>query len=133
MLTNAEIVIFNQFPDREKKRMVYVPHKIPKVWLYKDQKVAVGEHGLKSAELYKIRIPWPVEGWLPEQDFRDLAEPGEAWTVQNGDFFLKGDWDGGSVSGIAEIRKRFSGEVGEVLSHSENFYSFSPHIRIRGG
>ena len=95
MLTNAEIVIFNQFPDREKKRMIYVPHKVPKVWLYKDQKVTVGEHGLKSAELYKIRIPWPVEGWLPEQDFRDLAEPGEAWTVQNGDFFLKGDWDGG--------------------------------------
>lgn len=133
MLTNAEIVIFNQFPDREKKRMIYVPHKVPKVWFYKDQKVTVEEHGLKSAELYKIRIPWPAEGWLPEQDFRDLAEPGEAWTVQNGDFLLKGDWDGGSVSGIAEIRKRFSGEVGEVLSHSENFYSFSPHIRIGGG
>ena len=76
MLTNAEIVIFNQFPDREKKRMVYVPHKIPKVWLYKDQKVAVGEHGLKSAELYKIRIPWPVEGWLPEQDFRGPGRAG---------------------------------------------------------
>ena len=51
MLTNAEIVIFNQFPDREKKRMIYVPHKVPKVWLYKDQKVTVGEHGLKSAEI----------------------------------------------------------------------------------
>ena len=52
----------------------------------------------------------------------DLAEPGEKWTVQNDDFFNVGKWSGAEkVSGIAEIKKGFSGEVGKVLSHSENF------------
>lgn len=132
MLTNAGIIIFNQFPDREKKQIIYVPHKIERVWFYKDQKVSVSDTGLKSAELYKLRIPWPAEGWLPANNFQELADPGEAWTVRNGDFFLVGEWKGGNVSGIGEIRKQFSGIVGMVLSHTENFYGSSPHIRIGG-
>ena len=42
-------------------------------------------------------------------------------------------WGGGVVSGIDEIKKEFSGIVGKVLSHSENFFGASKHIRIGGG
>ena len=34
---------------------------------------------------------------------------------------------------IEDIRKRFSGTIGKVLSHSENFFGSSKHIRIGGG
>lgn len=36
MLTNADLTIFNQFPDRQSKKMVYVPHYIDAVWFHTD-------------------------------------------------------------------------------------------------
>lgn len=135
MLTNAAITIFNSFPDRETKKMVYIPHYIEHVWFHTNQKTSVVEGGLSSADEYKIRIPYSeCFDWLPINDFLELEDPGGKWTVQNGDFFIVGKWSGaGKISGIAEIKKGFSGIVGKVLSHSENFFGTSKHIRIGGG
>lgn len=133
MITNATITIFNKFPDRESRRFVYVPHVLKDVWFHTDQKTAVADSGLASADSYKIRIPYPCEGWLPPNDYRDLASLHRNWTVQNGDFFLVGEWNGGNVSGIKDIQDKFHGIVGTVLSHSENFFGTVPHIRIGGG
>lgn len=133
MLTNAVITIFNGFPDRALKKMIYVPHVLENVWFHINQKSTAGEKGLVSADEYKIRIPYPCEGWIPEADFKRLDEPGEHWTVQNGDLFLVGVWEGGKVSKIEDIKKEFSGVVGTVCSHSENFFGSSKHIRIGGG
>ena len=135
MITNAAITIFNQFPDMETRKMVYIPHYIEAVWLHTDQETAIVDGGLVSADKYRIRIPYEYcKAWLPPSDFMDLAEPGEKWTVQNDDFFIVGKWSGAEkVRGITEIKKGFSGEVGKVLSHSENFFGTSKHIRIGGG
>ena len=51
MLTNASLTIFNRFPDGQSRKFVYIPHYIPNVWLHKDQKVSVGDGGLKSADV----------------------------------------------------------------------------------
>lgn len=133
MVTNAEITIFNAFPDKETKKMVYIPHHIPRVWFYKDQKISVSTGELTSADVYKIRIPYEeCADWIEPERF--AADPEGHWTVQNKDLFLVGKWTGADrVSGIEEIKKVFSGEVGFVLSHSENFFGSSPHIRIGGG
>lgn len=134
VLTNASLTIFNRFPDGQSRKFVYIPHYIPNVWFHTDQKVSVGDGGLKSADVYKIRIPYSECGdWIPPNDFAELANPEGKWTVQNGDFFLVGAWSGEKISGIEEIKKEFSGEVGRVLSHSENFFGSSKHIRIGGG
>ena len=133
MITNAEITIFNKFADRKQRKMVYVPHYIPQVWLHSALKTAVGQGGLSAASEYKIRIPFPQDGWLPPNDFRDLAETKENWTVQDGDFFIVGKWEGENVEGIAEIKKKFLGVSGMILNHSENFFGSCPHIRIGGG
>lgn len=134
MLANAVITIFNRFPKREEKKFVYVPHVIPRAWFYTNQKSSVGERGLSSADEYKIRIPYEeCKQWLPENDFKELANTKGRWTVQNGDFFLVGNWNKGEVKGIEEIKKEFSGTVGKVFSHSENFFGSSKHIRIGGG
>lgn len=134
MITNAVLTIFNQFPDREVKKMVFVPHKLDPVWFYVNQKSSVGTNGLSSADEYKIRVPYSIcTEWMPPEEFRELSEPGDHWTVQNGDLFIVGEWVGGRISGIAELKKDFFGVVGTVLSHSENFYGASKHIRIVGG
>ena len=84
---------------------------------------------------YQIRIPYSeCDDWISPNDFVDLSNPGDNWTVQNGDFFIGGKWNGTErVSGVAEIREGFSGIIGKVLSHSENFFGSSKHIRIGGG
>lgn len=134
MITNAVLTIFNQFPDRENKKMIFVPRKLDSVWFHTDQKSSVGTDGLSSADEYKIRVPYSLCGsWMPPEEFRELSEPGDHWTVQNGDLFIVGEWTGDNISGIAELKKSFFGVVGTVLSHSENFYGSSKHIRIGGG
>lgn len=134
MLTNASLTIFNRFPDGQSRKFVYIPHYIPNVWFHTDQKVSVGDGELKSADIYRIRIPYSECGdWLPPNDFADLTDSAGKWTVQNGDFFIVGEWPGKIVSGIEEIKKEFSGVVGRINSHSENFFGSSKHIRIGGG
>lgn len=135
MLTNASITIFNQYPERMERRVVFIPHYIEKVWLHTKQKTAVVDGGLKSADEYLIRIPYGECGeWLSPNNFREFGNPNENWTVQNGDFFIVGKWDGEEkVNGIEEIKREFSGVTGKILSHSENFFGSSKHIRIGGG
>ena len=134
MLTNTTITIFNQFPDRKQNKMIFVPHVIPEVWFHKDQKSSVKGNGLESADEYKIRIPFSLcSEWVPEHEFNSLEESGNKWTVQNGDLFIVGEWRGGNITRIKDIKKEFSGEIGQVLSHSENFFGSSKHIRIGGG
>lgn len=134
MLTNADITIFNQYADRKEKKIIYIPHYIEHVWFHTDQKSNVSDGGITSADDYKIRVPYTECGdWMPPNDFKELASPGGNWTVQNGDIFIKGKWDGDRVNGIDDIRKEFSGVIGKVLSHSENFFGSQKHIRIGGG
>lgn len=135
MTTNAAITIFNQFSDRETRKIVYIPHYIESVWFHTDQKTSVVDGGLSSADTYRIRIPYAeCSDWIPPNDFAELSDPGESWTVQNDDLFIVGQWSGADkVSGMAEIREKFFGIAGKVLSHSENFFGLSKHIRIGGG
>lgn len=135
MITNAGITIFNCFPDKESKKCIYIPHYIDRVWFHTDQKTSVTSGGMISADSCNIRIPYQAcEGWMQPEKFAALSYPMGRWTVQNGDLFIVGQWYGSSeISGIEEIKKEFSGVVGKVLSHSENFFGSSPHIRIGGG
>lgn len=134
MLTNADITIFNAFPDKKSKKIVYVPHYIDAVWFHEDQKTEIVKGGRSSADVYKIRIPYEkCENWIPASEFQKKNIVSGEWTVQNGDFFMTGKWTGGNVSGIDEIRKNASDIVGKVLNYSKNFFGGSKHIRIGGG
>lgn len=134
MLTNTDITIFNLFPDKQSKKLVYIPHYIDAVWFHADPKNEIVNGGLKSADIYKIRIPYEqCKTWIPEEEFQKKDSVAHKWTVQNGDFFMTGRWTGKNVSGIEEIRKNATGIVGKVLNHSENFYGEAKHIRVGGG
>lgn len=57
MLTNTDITIYNREYDPETRldswRRVYVPE----AWWYKNEKASITTDGLKSADVYTIRIP----------------------------------------------------------------------------
>lgn len=134
MLTNASITLFNRFPDQKTRKFTYIPHYIEHVWFYKDQKIDVASGGMTSADAVKVRIPASeCAKWVAEAAFLGVVEPGEHWTVQDKDFFILGEWIGGPVTDLSEVKKGQPGEVWIVLSHSENFFGSSQHIRIGGG
>ena len=133
MLTNAAITIFNRYPDKEQKKFTYVPHILEDIWFHTAQKATVSDGKLDSADEYKIRVPFPRDGWVPPERYRNLEKLENHWTVQKEDFFILGVWEHGEVSNVSEIKKKFSGVVGTVLNYSENFFGNSPHIRVGGG
>lgn len=134
MLTNAAITIFNRFPDRANRGFVYIPHVIPDVWFHAAKKVTADQGGLTSNPVYKIRIPFPRPDWISPEEYLKQENPRGSFTVKDKDLFLVGIWSGEkTVKGIEDIKKQFSGTVGVILNHSENFFGSSKHIRIEGG
>ena len=134
MLTNTTITIFNRFPDRVERGFIYIPHVIPAAWFHADQKVITDQGGLTSNPVYKIRIPFPQPDWVSPEEYLKREHPGKSWTVKENDLFLVGTWIGENViRGIEDIKRQFSGTVGVVLNHSENFFGSFKHIRIEGG
>lgn len=130
MLTNASITIFNLLPDIVNRKFVYIPHYIENVWFHKDQKTTITTGGMTSADDVKVRIPIEeCSDWIPGSEFQKLTETGKNWTVQDKDLFILGKWDGGNVKKVSDITV----QVWTVLSHSENFFGSSQHIRIGGG
>lgn len=134
MITNATITIFNRFPDRENRELVYIPHVIPEVWFHAAEKITADQGGLTSNPVYKIRIPFPQNGWISPEEYLNQESPGTSWTVKDKEFFIVGIWPGEErVKGIEDIKRQFSGTVGVILNYSENFFGSSKHIRIEGG
>ena len=133
MLTNALITIFNRVPDPVERKFIYIPHVRPEVWFHAATKVMAEQGGLTSSPVYKVWIPFTRPDWVPPDTYLRQADPEESWTVQDKDLFIVGFWFGENVTGIEEIKKQFSGTVGVILNHSENFFGSSKHIRIEGG
>ena len=57
MITNADVTVYNKRVDKKTRQTVYVRTILRDVHWYTDQKVSVGEKGLNSADVIKIRVP----------------------------------------------------------------------------
>ena len=100
MLTNAVITFFNRYPDKEQKKMVYLPHRIDRAWYHISRKTTPSQGGLISSDEHMLRIPFDqCADWKPADQFA-TGQKGTCWTVQNGDLFIQGEWCGGEVMGI---------------------------------
>lgn len=58
MLTNAVITLFNRYPDKEQKKIVYLPHRIDWAWYHVSRKTTPSQGGLISSDEHMIRIPF---------------------------------------------------------------------------
>lgn len=57
MLTNTDITIYNREYDPESGLDVWNRVYVPEAWWYKNEKASITTDGLKSADVYTIRIP----------------------------------------------------------------------------
>ena len=127
MITNADITIYNQVPNKEKKCYEWRSHYIQAVSFHTDQKVSFGDAGAKRKDIYKIRIPGEhLEDYRTPEEFRkDFA----GWTVEKGALFVTGYH--GEIAGIQDLEKLHR-PYGIINSWSDNRRGSLPHIRIGG-
>lgn len=57
MLTNTDITIYNRKYDPETRLDTWIRVYVPEAWWYKNEKASITTDGLKSADVYTIRIP----------------------------------------------------------------------------
>ena len=96
MLTNATITIYNRIPGKKNTFDAWHRTVIRDVHVYVDHKASVGDSGLNSAEVYKIRIPTDVENadqYLPPEEYVKKDNPGDCWTIQIDDHIVLGECD----------------------------------------
>ena len=133
MLTNATITIYNRKPGNKNTFDTWHRTVIRDVYACVDHKASVGDSGLNSAEVYKIRIPTDVENadqYLPPEEYVKKDNPGDYWTIQIDDHIVLGECDKEieKPADLAGVRLRHC----KVLSWSDNRFRGLPHWRIGG-
>lgn len=133
MLTNADITIYNRKFDKKTSFDLWNRTVIRDVHVYVDHKVSVGDTGLNSADVYKIRIPDNVGNadlYLPPEEYVALENPSGHWTIQNADHIVLGvcDLKIDRPAELQAIRLRHC----KVTSWSDNRFGGLPHWRIGG-
>ena len=139
MITNADITIYKKQYDPKTRNPYYAMYYIQGVSWYEDNKVTASAGGIVGGNIYKIRIPEEallngqaaLKSYLPPGEYHTL--PGEEqegfWTVENGDYFCKGQ--GKDVEKPSDLAKQHI-PYGQVHSIGDNRHRGLPHIRLGG-
>ena len=117
MIVNADITLYNRRLDKTTRQYIYKRTVLCGVHWYTDQKVAVSEKGLDSADSIKIRIPMTGR----KETFLEPSEYARKEDVTG--FF--------TASNESDLEKKGL-LFGRILSHSDNRRGLEPHIRIGG-
>ena len=133
MITNADITIYNRKYDQATRLDAWHRTVIHNVHVYIDHTTSVGDSGLNSADVYKIRIPQGVDcgdAYLPENEYAKMNNPSGYWTLQNDDWIVIGECqiDIGRPSDLKDLRSKHC----KIISYSDNRFGGLPHWRIGG-
>ncbi len=117
MIANDVITIYNRTYNSKARLDEWTRTVVRGVHVHVDHKVTIGEKGLNSANLYKIRIP------------HDAGVEGEL-QVNDGDYIVIGEGPE-SITAPADLQKAGIRHC-KILSWSDNSDSTQPHIRVEG-
>lgn len=110
MLTNTDITIYNREYDPETRLDSWKRVYVPEAWWYKNEKASITTNGLKSADVYTIRIP------------------DTSITLKKDDYIVKGN-----CNVAMETVKDLDGlEKTRVTSVNYNTFGGNPHIKAVG-
>lgn len=128
MMTNTKMSIFNKYTNPTTKNVVYKKHLIDEVFW--DDSLGINLNmGYEKADKVNVFIPFD------KNDMSGYVEPkqytGEGWTIQNGDFIIKGDVAETQVSGIKDLKSYECLEVTVVDIKDFGSYNMQ-HFEIRG-
>ena len=132
MITNSDITIYNRISGDSTHYDTWNRTVLHGVHVHVDHKTAVTDNGLKSAEVYKIRIPTdiPEAGqYLPPDQYARCDGYGY-WTIQNDDQIVLGDCPI-EIERPADLKAVFQKHC-KVTSWSDNRFGTAPHWRIGG-
>ena len=130
MTTNTNMCVFNKFID-ENKNVVFKKHLIDHVF-WDDSKAVNLNRGYDNADDVNVFIP------KTQNDMSSYVEPKQykslnKWTLQVGDFIVKGDVKEKEVSGIKELTTKYDNVFTISLVDDKDFGSSNMHhFEIRG-
>lgn len=133
MVTNADITIYNHKTNKNTRLDEWQRTVIRGVWFYVDHKVSVGDGGLNSADVYKIRIPEEAESsrlYVPEEEYFCREDVSGYWTLQEDDLVVCGVCDI-EIEKPADLKERHI-RYCKITSWSDNRFGGSPHWRVGG-
>lgn len=128
MMTNTKMTIYNKYVDTFTHKPSYKKHIIENVFW--DDSLGINLNmGYENADKVNIYIPYD------KNDLTEYKEPkkynGDGWTINNGDFIVKGEVEINEISGIKDL----SNYDAFTISVCDNKDFGSPnmqHFEIRG-
>ena len=134
MTVNADITLYNHFYNPDTRLDEWKRTVIRGVHFYVDNKISVGDKGVNSADIYKIRIPQNADCQSEYVSGDEWMACGcdvlGKWTLQNDDIVVRGIC-GLDIEKPADLKK--SGwKYCKITSWSDNRFGGLPHWRIGG-
>lgn len=130
MTTNTNMCVFNKYTD-ENKNIVFKKHIIDHVF-WDDSKAINQNRGYENADDVNVFIPKKqnnMSSYVPPKQYKGLNK----WTLQVGDFIVKGEVKEKQVSGIKELTSKYDDVFTISLVDDKDFGSSSMHhFEIRG-
>lgn len=131
MITNTSMSVFNKCTDSE-KNIVFKKHEIESVF-WDDSKGINLNLGYENVDDVNIFIP------KIQNDMSEYIEPkfyiglNDTWTLNNGDFIVKGQTFENQVSSIKELKEKYNDVFTITLVDDKDFGSKNMHhFEIRG-
>ena len=86
------------------------------VWFHTDQKTDIVDGGLTSKDVHRVRfLMRNVESGFRKMNSKHRSPLRKTGRYRMRNLFIVGKWTGGTVSGIAELKKQVDGIVGESI------------------
>ena len=131
MTTNTSMSVFNKYTDEE-KNVVFKKHLIDNVF-WDDSKGINIDKGYENADDVNVFIPKnqnEMGGYVEPKNYNGLIN---TWTLENGDFIVKGNVEENEVLSIKELVKKYDNVFTISLVDDKDFGSKNMHhFEIRG-
>jgi hypothetical protein len=131
MKTNTSMSVFNKYTD-ENKNVIFKKHLIDNVF-WDDSKGINRNLGYENADDVNVFIPKnknDMSGYVEPKKYKGLNN---TWTLENGDFIVKGNVEESSVMSIKELLKKYDNVFTISLVDDKDFGSANmQHFEIRG-
>ena len=131
MKTNTSMSVFNKYTDEE-KNVIFKKHLIDNVF-WDDSKGINRNLGYENADAVNVFIPKSqndMSGYVEPKKYKGLSY---TWTLENGDFIVKGNAEENEVFSIKELVKKYDNIFTISLVDDKDFGSKDmQHFEIRG-
>lgn len=131
MITNTSMSVYNKHTD-EQKNVVFKKHLIDNVF-WDDSKGINRNLGYENADDVNVFIPKSqndMTGYVEPKKYKGLSN---TWTLENGDFIVKGNTSESEVLSIKELAQKYDNVFTISLIDDKDFGSESMHhFEIRG-